>query len=183
MSVPLYCSLSKHNCPLDWGYVQYLPSLAGNGLLLSIFSLLIPPSIYLGIKHRTYAFSACLVTGLLLEVIGYAGRILLHSDPFSKNYFLVYLICLTLGPTFMSAAIYLCLARIVVVYGEGISRISPRSYMLVFVCCDVCSLVVQAVGGGMAAVAYYQVDVCCSSIPFLDISSILLSALRISRLT
>jgi hypothetical protein len=159
MSVPAYCSLDLHNCPIEWAYLHYIPSLAGNGFMLSFFGILIFPPIYLGVKHYTYLFSSCIIIGLVSEVVGYAGRILLHSDPFSKKYFLTYLICLTLGPTFLSAAVYLCLARIVVVYGEEISRIRPRSYMLIFVCCDICSLVVQAVGGGKAAVAVREVKV------------------------
>jgi hypothetical protein len=75
----------------------------------------------------------------------------MHWDPFNRTYFLWELICLTIGPAFMAAAIYLCLGRIVVIYGEEISRIKPRSYMLFFVECDVFSLVVQSVGGGIAS--------------------------------
>jgi len=37
------------------------------------------------------------------------------------------------------------------VYGEEISRIRARSYTVFFMGCDVLSLVVQAVGGGIAA--------------------------------
>lgn len=53
----------------------------------------------------------------------------------------------------MTASIYLCLARIVVMYGEGASRIKPRTYTLVFISCDFLSLVLQGGGGGLTATA------------------------------
>lgn len=64
-----------------------------------------------------------------------------------------YLICLTIGPAFLSAAIYLCLSRVIVAYGEGISRIRPQTYTYIFVSCDFLSLVLQAAGGGITATA------------------------------
>ena len=64
-----------------------------------------------------------------------------------------YLICLTIGPAFFSASIYLCLSRLVVVYGENLSRFRPRTYTITFVCCDITSLVLQAIGGGIASTA------------------------------
>ena len=60
------------------------------------------------------------------------------------------MICLTIGPTFISAAIYVCLARVVVVYGEQYSRFKPRTYTLTFIICDFISLVLQAAGGAIA---------------------------------
>lgn len=62
-----------------------------------------------------------------------------------------YLICLTIGPAFLSGAVYLCLARIVVVYGEGISRFSPRTYTITFTTFDFISLLLQAIGGAIAS--------------------------------
>jgi hypothetical protein len=53
----------------------------------------------------------------------------------------------------LTASIYLCLARIVVMYGEGASRIKPRTYTLVFISCDFLSLVLQGGGGGLTATA------------------------------
>lgn len=61
-----------------------------------------------------------------------------------------YIICLTIGPAFFSAAIYLCLARIVVIYGENLSRVRPRTYTITFITCDLIALVLQATGGGFA---------------------------------
>ena len=91
--------------------------------------------------------------GLSLEIVGYTGRILMHFNPFSRENFLLYLIDLTIAPVFMAAGVYLCLARIVTVYGEKLSWIKARSYTLLFCCCDFLSLLLQAIGGAFAAMA------------------------------
>jgi hypothetical protein len=62
-------------------------------------------------------------------------------------------VCLTLGPAFISAAIYLCLARIVVVYGEEYSRLKPRTYSLLCASFDLVALLLQSAGGAIAVSA------------------------------
>lgn len=151
MAGRLDCTLET--CPLDHGYIHYRASLPGNSFMIGAFSILVPPAIYLGVKYKTGLYTGVFVTGLVGEVVGYAGRILLNKNPFEKDNFLVYLICLTLAPVFMSAAVYLTLSRIVVLYGEHISRIRPRSYTLLFSGFDIAALAIQAAGGGIAAIA------------------------------
>lgn len=75
----------------------------------------------------------------------------MHFDPFSNGDFLFYLVCLTIAPAFLSAAIYLCLSRIVIVYGTHLSWFKPRTYTIIFCSCDFVSLLLQAAGGGIAA--------------------------------
>ncbi|KAK1996711.1 RTA1 like protein [Colletotrichum falcatum] len=144
-------------CTLDtcsveqWGFVRYRPSVAGNALFLAIMALIAACQVYLGTRHKTKGFMVTICLGLLTEVVGYVARVLLNGNPFSRDYFLWYLITLTIGPVFIAAAIYLTLGRIVVVHGASVSRIKPRSYTTFFLGCDIVSLVVQAVGGGIAA--------------------------------
>ncbi|ORY17059.1 RTA1 like protein-domain-containing protein [Clohesyomyces aquaticus] len=139
------CSVQK------WGYIHYQPSVAGNALFLVIMALLAVTQLFLGITHKTKSVAIPMFLGLTTETLGYVARVLLHGNPFNRDYFLWYLITLTIGPVFIAAAIYLTLGRIVVVYGERISRIKPRTYTTFFLACDIVSLVVQAVGGGIAA--------------------------------
>ena len=149
-----YCTIDT--CPLSLANFTYIPMLGGNVAYLAIFAVLLVPNLYIGIKHKTWGYMIGMVCGLALEVIGYAGRLQLHYNPFKFDPFLEYvrchdhvtiksmpsdrlrryLICLTIAPAFLTAAIYLCLARIVVAYGENISRIAPRLYTIVFVTCD-----------------------------------------------
>ena len=50
----------------------------------------------------------------------------MRKDPQERTPFLMDNICLILGPAFLAASIYLCMGRIVVVYGREISRLSVR---------------------------------------------------------
>lgn len=38
-------------------------------------------------------------------------------------------------------------------YGQNVSRIAPRTYAIIFVCCDLLSLILQAAGGALTATA------------------------------
>ena len=51
----------------------------------------------------------------------------MRKDPQERTPFLMDNICLILGPAFLAASIYLCMGRIVVVYGREISRLSVRA--------------------------------------------------------
>lgn len=99
--------------------------------------------------------------GILTEIIGYIARIAIHSNPFLKTNFLIYLVTLTIAPAFLSASIYLCLARIVVVYGKERSRFRPRTYTVVFCTGDFLALLLQAVGGAIASGASSTSTVSC----------------------
>lgn len=105
----------------------------------------------LWVAARTWGFLGGMFGGLVLEIIGYVGRIQMHSNPFTDSPFLMSLVTLTIAPAFLSASIYLCLSRIVVVYGEDLSRFRPRTYTLIFISCDFISLVLQAAGGAIAS--------------------------------
>ncbi|KAI0883984.1 RTA-like protein [Annulohypoxylon maeteangense] len=96
-----------------------------------------------------------MVLGLLSEIIGYAGRIISWQNQWSENGFLMQICCLTIGPAFLAAGIYLCIRRIVFAFGPENSRIPPKFYTRIFIPCDIVSLVLQAAGGGMASVAFH----------------------------
>jgi hypothetical protein len=134
-----------------WGFIHYQPSIPGNVLFLVIIDVLALAQLIMGIYYRTGIVCVAMLLGLACESLGYVARILMHYDPFNRAYFLWYLVCLTLGPAFLAGAIYLCLGRIVVLYGADISRIRPQTYTYIFMGCDFFSLVVQALGGGIAA--------------------------------
>ncbi len=56
----------------------------------------------------------------------------------------------------MAGGIYLCLRNIVYAFGKENSRIKPETYTRAFIPCDIVSLVLQALGGGMASMAYHE---------------------------
>ncbi|KAL4939083.1 hypothetical protein BDV06DRAFT_231281 [Aspergillus oleicola] len=149
---PELCTLET--CSIDDAYIHYQPSIAANSVFIALFGLLLVVQAVLTPVYRMWGFSGSMVVGLVLEVIGYAARVLFHDDPFNFDYFLMNLICLSLGPVFFCAAIYFLLGRIVIAYhGEDISRLRPRTYAIFFVSCDVIALIMQSAGGAITSVA------------------------------
>ncbi|KAL4925649.1 RTA1 domain-containing protein [Aspergillus undulatus] len=145
------CTLDT--CPLELGMVQYLPLLWAQILFMAIFGAAIIPQLVFGIRYKTWTFMVAMILGLIGEVIGYGGRIMLNNNPFKLDGFLMYLVSLTIAPAFFTAAIYLTLSRIVVAYGEKISYFKPRTYTITFITFDVIALILQAAGGAMASTA------------------------------
>jgi hypothetical protein len=157
--------------------VEYVPTLAGNTVYAAAFGLLLIMQLWLDIKYKTWGFTVGMVCGLLIEVVGYAGRIMLHDNPFNFNNFIMqafsspsilhpvqireqsrgnshsYLVPLKIAPAFLAGALYICLSRIIIVYGQQISRFSPCTYATTFIISDFISLVLQGAGGGLAATA------------------------------
>lgn len=86
------CTLST--CTLDQAHFSYLPNLAGNALYLAIFSFLILPQVYLGIRHKTWGYLTAMLGGLILEVLGYVARVQMHFNPFTQSPFLMYVVVL-----------------------------------------------------------------------------------------
>ncbi|KAF1915973.1 RTA1 like protein-domain-containing protein [Ampelomyces quisqualis] len=141
-------------CGLKGSYWNYRPNKAINFAFAILFGLSALVFLTQGFasKKKWLGFSIAMVCGCVLEVIGYTGRILAWDDMYSQAPFLIQIICLTIAPAFLAAGIYLCLSRIVTAFGTSNSRISPRAYPLIFVTCDVVSLILQAAGGGIASV-------------------------------
>lgn len=144
------CPLVLDGVPL--APLDYLPNIGGNSVYAGIFGLLILVHIPLAIRYRTVGYFIGMLGGLLCELVGYVGRILMHSNPFANSNFVMYICCLTIGPAFFTASIYLCLSRIVVIYSQKAARFQPKTYTF-FIFCDIVSLALQGAGGGVAATA------------------------------
>jgi len=78
---------------------------------------------------------------------------MLHNDPFDKLGFKINVILLTVAPAFLSAGIYITLKKLCIVFGPEYSRLSPNAYAYVFVSSDIVSIILQAVGGTISAMA------------------------------
>jgi hypothetical protein len=138
------------------GYLDYLPNLAANITFLAIFGFFFLTHAFLGIHYRIYSYMVAVLLGVTLECIGYGGRIGMYYDVFAEKNFVLYLVGLTIGPAFFSAAVYLCIGRIIRIYeaSEGaLTFLKPKTITLGFICCDMISLVLQAAGGGLASAA------------------------------
>lgn len=76
-------------CPLTCAQVDYLPTFGGNVAYAAVFGLLLVVQLWFGIKYKTWGFMVGMICGLLLEVVGYVGRIMLHNNPFNFNNFIM----------------------------------------------------------------------------------------------
>jgi hypothetical protein len=76
---------------------------------------------------------------------------MMHSNPWSSDGFKIQIIAIVIAPSFLAAGLYLTLKHLVMLLGPEKSRLRPRLYPWIFVSCDIFSIALQAVGGGIAA--------------------------------
>ena len=88
------CTLET--CPMDYAFMEYVPNLGGNAFFAAWFGILFIAQLVLGIRYKTWAYTFSMCSGLLLEIIGYVGRVLLHDNPFLNGNFLM---CAIFHPT------------------------------------------------------------------------------------
>ena len=143
----------SHASNSDINVYGLIPNHDANLAALICFAFLWFTNTVLGVWYRQWWFGTAFFIGCGLETAGYIGRFLSSSDPIDLNYFLVQIICLTLAPAFFMAGVYFLLAKFAMIYGNGASRLKPMWYSYIFISCDLCSIVLQAIGGGMAAMA------------------------------
>ncbi|CAX43863.1 RTA1-domain protein, putative [Candida dubliniensis CD36] len=124
-----------------------------NIIFLVLFAITFAISCLMWIKSRYWWFNVAWTCGTALEFLGYLGRVLSFSDMKKFDYYLLQLIALTLSPVFLMAGIYFLFGQLVVIHGRHYSWLKPLHYSYIFITCDVVSLVIQAVGGGMTAIA------------------------------
>lgn len=76
-------------CPANVGVYEYRPSLAANGIFITLFGVALIVHLVLGIRYKTWAFLFAIFWGCASEMIGYGGRVLMWGNPFSFTGFLV----------------------------------------------------------------------------------------------
>ncbi|KAI1098456.1 RTA1 like protein [Jackrogersella minutella] len=142
-------------------FYRYKPSMVAAIIFIACFA--ISALIHTGvlIRKRTWYFIP-FVVGCLFETVGYVGRAL--SSPqypnFTKVPYIIQSVLLLLGPTLLSASIYMILGRLVVhLEAESYSMIKPRWLTKFFVLGDVISFFAQGGGGGLLTQAKNETDV------------------------
>ncbi|KAF5243201.1 hypothetical protein FANTH_8300 [Fusarium anthophilum] len=135
----------------------YVPSTAAGIVFCILFGLsTIIHIIQLG-RSKIWWCSVFVVGGLV-EIIGWAGRTWSSQCPYNSTAFLMQISTLIIAPVFYTAGVYIILGRLIQVFGRDCSILRPSLYLWIFCTCDVISLVVQAIGGGLASAAVNKVD-------------------------
>ncbi|KAJ5130498.1 uncharacterized protein N7515_006537 [Penicillium bovifimosum] len=141
------CPAYIEGIPAPYGYV---PSLGAGIAFCVLFGLsMILHTIQFTWKRQWWA--SVFSIGCLVEVIGWAGRTWSAQCPYNSTAFLMQISTLIIAPTFFTAGIYVLLGRFIQLLGPSTSILKPTLYLWIFCTCDVISLVVQAIGGGMAS--------------------------------
>jgi len=130
----------------------YQPSLAAGIVFCTLFGLSMLAHSFQCALKRTWWCSVFAV-GCLVEILGWAGRTWSAECPYNNNAFLMQISTLIIAPTFFTAGVYVLLGRLIAIFGSSSSILSPKLYLWIFCTCDVLSLVIQAIGGGMASTA------------------------------
>ncbi|PPQ84918.1 hypothetical protein CVT25_004586 [Psilocybe cyanescens] len=137
-----------HNNP--YGYV---PSRATAVIFILLFAASTLLHAFQATKHRLWwlFWTACFCG--VIEVVGWSGRLWSSYNPLNGSAFQMQITCTIIAPTPLLAANFVILGNIIKRLGPAYSRLTPRWYTILFCSSDVISLVIQALGGGMAASA------------------------------
>ncbi|PYI07199.1 RTA1-domain-containing protein [Aspergillus sclerotiicarbonarius CBS 121057] len=144
------CTLSL--CPLEASILRYRPSIPSSCVCIAIFGLSLALHLFQGLQKRTWGFMVSIISGCILEILGYIGRLIIYDNPFDFSGFLMQIICITVAPVFFCSAIYVLLSQVINHIDASISRFNPKYFYWIFIPCDIISLILQAVGGALSCV-------------------------------
>ncbi|KAJ5950368.1 uncharacterized protein N7479_008781 [Penicillium vulpinum] len=147
------CTEVTPQCLVEGTIYGYAPDLVFSVEFCILFGVCSLIQLVQMLRWRLWSFSIAVIIGSSTEVIGYFGRIMLHKNAYSSAGFKTQLCTLTIAPAFWSAAIYLTLKHGVNVFGQQYSTLKAKWYPYIFVTCDIISLILQGIGGGLAAAA------------------------------
>lgn len=156
--VNLTCTDTGPYCPVSDTIYGYYPSLGLNAFFTATFAAFAVFHIVVGCLTKRLFLAYVLSVGCIAEAIGYAGRIMLHQNPYGSTAFSMQISCLIFAPSFIAAGIYITLKDIVNRFGAETSVLKPAYYTWIFISCDIVCLVLQAVGGGLAGSAGFNED-------------------------
>jgi hypothetical protein len=148
-----YCTTVTADCPVSGTLYGYLPNLSVNAFFAALFGLLLLLQLLIGTYTRTWTYLLAVGLGVFGEMTGYIGRLVMRNNPWANPGFETQICCLVLAPSFLAAGIYLTLKHVVLYCGPEYSRLKAKWYPWIFIGSDLGSIIVQAIGGGVAASA------------------------------
>lgn len=97
------------------------------------------------------------LVGLVLESVGYVGRIINVSNSEALGPYILQSITLLVAPAFMAASIYMNFGEVIKMYkGEKYCLIPLKWLTKIFVFGDVTSILIQAAGGGIQSTGSFS---------------------------
>ncbi|KAL4080107.1 RTA1 like protein-domain-containing protein [Scleroderma yunnanense] len=112
--------------------------------------------VWQSIKFRMWWALPTLVVSGTLEILGWSSRLWLSKSPLALTPYEIQLVGTILGPTPLVAATFVILGKIINTLGSQYSRLSSKLYTILFLSVDCVCLIIQGVGGAIAANAVSQ---------------------------
>ncbi|TFB04926.1 Sphingoid long-chain base transporter RSB1 [Trichoderma ghanense] len=140
--------------PNGIGALSFTPLLAPNALFVATFTILLLIHIFLSLRFpKFYGYAIGMLGGLLLELLGYIAKVQLSHSRANKNGYIMYIIGLTLGPTFLSSSLYLCISTLQRHHPAArLKHITPKIFSALFILGDFICLCFIGCGGSLAAI-------------------------------
>ncbi|KJA14175.1 hypothetical protein HYPSUDRAFT_49380 [Hypholoma sublateritium FD-334 SS-4] len=139
-----------HNSDLTSPY-GYTPTRSVAFVFLALFGISTAIHIGQAIKYRMWFLFLTVILCGAIELLGWSGRLWSTYNVLSQPAFSIEITGTIIAPTPLLAANFVILGRIIRRLGPEYSRLRPRLYTIIFTSSDVISLVVQALGGGVAS--------------------------------
>ncbi len=145
--------------PNGVGALPFTPLQEPAVIFAVIFSVLLFLELLVAARFwRYYGHATGMLCGLLLELLGYVAKAMLSHDRMNKNGYIMYIIGLTLGPTFLSSSLYLSISALLRRFPGSrqtqrcCQSMGPRTFSTIFILGDFICLSFIGVGGSLAAI-------------------------------
>jgi len=147
------CEDVSSDCPISESVYGYAPNLGANAFYAVLFALCALVQLYYSWKFWKLwkAFSILTFVGCLGESLGYIGRLFLHKNPWNGAALPIQLVLLMVSPSFLAAALYTILRKLVRHFGQQNTFLPERFWTWPFVTTDLIGFVLQCGGGILSA--------------------------------
>ncbi|PYI11105.1 putative RTA1 domain protein [Aspergillus sclerotiicarbonarius CBS 121057] len=105
-------------------------------------------------KHNNLWLGLAFSLGAFGEFTGWLARTVAYRCPYSVRLLEMQLAALIMAPAFTTAGIYGVLGQLIPIIGQDKSPLTPKQYLVIFMTVDFFSLLLQAIGGGVAGAAF-----------------------------
>ncbi|KAH8881107.1 hypothetical protein GQ53DRAFT_832638 [Thozetella sp. PMI_491] len=148
-----HCKEVSPDCPVEATVYGYVPNLGGNAFYAVVFAICALIQCYYIFRFwRLWkGFSVLTCVGCVGECCGYIGRLFLHKNPWNGAALPIQLVLLMVSPSFLAAALYTTLRKLVQHFGPEHTRLPARFWTWPFVTADLLGFFLQCGGGILAA--------------------------------
>ncbi|KAG2040870.1 RTA1 like protein [Suillus americanus] len=137
--------------PVSVGPYHYVPTEWICVLFVVLYSISTVLHLGQALKYKLWWMIPTATFAGILEILGWSARLWSSRNPKLLTPYEMQIVGTIIAPTPLVAANFIILGRIITQVGPQYSRLTPRTYTILFCCFDIVCLIVQAVGGASAA--------------------------------